>query len=130
MKVSQALSVRGGVMALLALYLAAFISSPAGVPHLHHDISVLHDDSCRKDPCHVAVYHPGDKHHCHHKHHLSATGEECDLCKISVVIQDVTRILSLPPLGGEPQEPCMTITTQRVIYVVSQLSNKGPPAIS
>jgi len=130
MKVSQAMSIRGSVMALLALYLAAFISSPAGVPHLHHDTSVIHDDSCRKDPCHVAIYHPGDEHHCHHKNHLSATDEECDLCKISVVTQDLPQILTFSSIGQEPQKPFIAITTERVIYSVGQLTNKGPPAIS
>ena len=130
MKVSQALSVRGGVMALLALYLAAFISSPAGVPHLHHDTHLVHDDACRKDPCHVAIYHPGDEHHCKHKQHLTAASKECDLCKISMVPQVLAEATPNVPSCAALQKPSAHPCTQLVLREVNHLANKGPPSTS
>jgi hypothetical protein len=124
------LSVRGSVIALLALYLAAFISSPAGVPHLHHDATTVHDDSCQKDPCHAAIYHPGEKHHCDHKNHLSPADEACDLCKISVVPQDMPQTSLLTPVNIIVEKPAVSCCTQWVIHHVDHLANKGPPFVS
>lgn len=73
-------STRIGVALLLLFYVAAFVYSPIGVPHLHHDDEVHQEDSCKKDACHIAIYHPGSQGACDHKYHFTKAVEDCMLC--------------------------------------------------
>lgn len=74
------LGLQVGVGLLLVLYLAAFLFPSGTAPHIHAD-QVLHEgDACKKDACHITIYHPGSKAGCHHKFHFTQAPEECLLC--------------------------------------------------
>ena len=126
----QALSVRGNVMALLVLYLAAFIASPAAVPHVHDDARALHNDSCRIDPCHNTVYHPGDKIKCHHKYHLTPADSECPYCKNVVLPQEVPYGLSLESWHTKRDSPDVSLWTSIHLPEIRYSASRGPPSIA
>jgi len=81
---------RVGVGLLLCLYLAVFLFQPGVIPHFHGNKGLHNGDACKKDACHIAIYHPGSKEGCHHKYHLSNAPGDCPLCH-----QLVTRYLPL-----------------------------------
>ena len=76
------LSFRAGVAMLLLFYVAAFVYSPVGVPHIHHEDEIHKGDACLTDACHISVYHPGSKDGCNHKSHITRAFEQCDLCNV------------------------------------------------
>jgi hypothetical protein len=67
---------------LLLLYVAAYLFSPGSVPHVHHEQDLHHEDSCTKDACHIAIYHPGSKEACNHKFHFTKAPDSCPWCKL------------------------------------------------
>jgi hypothetical protein len=78
----RTLPFRAGVIMLLFFYLATFVYSPAGGPHVHHEDELHHTDSCAKDACHLAIYHPGSEGGCNHKYHFTQADEECGFCHL------------------------------------------------
>jgi hypothetical protein len=73
---------RAFVSTLLLLYVAVYLYPPGSFPHVHQNEELHHGDSCRKDACHIAIYHPGSEGACHHKSHLTRSPETCPWCKI------------------------------------------------
>jgi len=74
------LSIQAGVCLLLFLYLATFLFPQGSAPHVHTGHDLHEEDACKKDACHIAIYHPGSEAGCQHKFHFTKAPEECLLC--------------------------------------------------
>ena len=74
------LGLQAGVCLLLFLYMAAFLLPQGTVPHVHEEEALHEGDACKKDACHISIYHPGSKAGCQHKFHFTKAPEECLLC--------------------------------------------------
>lgn len=74
------LGIQVGVGLLLFLYLAVFLFPQGSAPHVHTEHDLHEEDACKKDACHIAIYHPGSKAGCEHKFHFTKAPEECLLC--------------------------------------------------
>jgi len=85
------LSFRTGVAMLLLFYVATFVYSPVGVPHIHHEDEIHSGDVCHTDACHISVYHPGSEGGCKHKSHLTQATEDCDLCNVILPRQVISK---------------------------------------
>ena len=123
----QSLFYRAGVSLLLALYLVAFLFPPGSVPHIHDDQALHTGDACKKDACHIAIYHPGDPNGCHHKFHFTKAPGECPLCHSAV-----TRYLPLQLVvpvdivfGDHPDY--LDIAPGKGIYTSIPHTDRGPP---
>lgn len=84
----------GYAIVLLGLYMLAFLVPQGDLPHVHSRPDLHAGDSCRKDACHIAIFHPGDKGGCHHKFHLTQADESCPFCHWSLTFQEE------PPVAG------------------------------
>ncbi len=122
------LGLQGGVGLLLFLYLAAFLFPQGSAPHIHTDQALHEGDACKKDACHIAIYHPGSKAACHHKFHFSKAPEECLLCHTIV-----TR--HLPLQISVPEELVCEVTSSTPSVIVGKgivpnivHDDRGPPA--
>jgi hypothetical protein len=80
---------------LLLLYLAAFLFPQGSAPHIHIDQALHEGDACKKDACHIAIYHPGNKAGCHHKFHFTKAPEECLLCH-TIVTRHIPLYIIVP----------------------------------
>lgn len=89
------LSLQAGVFLLLFLYMAAFLFPQGTAPHVHIDQALHEGDACRKDACHITIYHPGNKAGCHHKFHFTKAPEECLLCH-SIVTRHLPLHIDVP----------------------------------
>ena len=120
---------KAGVIMLLLCYLAAFVYSPVGVPHVHHEDEALHSEDSEKDACHIAIYHPGSKGQCGHKFHFSQAIKECDLCQLVLPRQFVA------PLGSHA-EMYVAFSIVNFNYHLIQIwpsdpeqAGRGPPSL-
>ena len=91
-KARMNLRLRVGVIMMLSFYMAAFVYSPVGVPHIHQEEAIHQGDSCEKDACHIAIFHPGGEGKCSHQFHFTQSKEECDLCNVVMPRQVVERV--------------------------------------
>lgn len=114
---------------VLITYSSVFLFSPAIVPHDGHD-HVLHEaDSCEKDPCHIAIYHPGHENGCNHKFHFTTAPEKCPWCDQSLVCQIPNEHNGLK-FHAIHYSPTDSNPVQRLSFPVSILhSDRGPPAL-
>jgi hypothetical protein len=80
-------SLQAGVGLLLLLYVTAFLIPPGAIPHTHHEEDLHTGDSCLKDACHIAIFHPGAQGGCTHKYHFTKAAEDCSLCHVIVTRQ-------------------------------------------
>ena len=78
---SHLFSFQTGVMLLLSLYVALFVSS-SGAPHAHGTAKLHSEALCHTDACHIAIYHPGSEGGCTHKAHFRVNEEDCPLCHL------------------------------------------------
>lgn len=123
------LSFRTGVAMLLLFYVAAFVYSPVGVPHIHHEDEIHNGDACHTDACHIAVYHPGNKGGCNHKSHITRAMDECDLCNVILPRQVMTS--SLLCFDFDPEftfNPVFNLDETPSVEV-GQHADRGPPAV-
>ena len=86
----SAFSIRSSVGLLLLLYVSVFLFSPGIVHHTAHDHVEHEEDTCKKDPCHVAIYHHGAEGSCNHKYHFTKDQEICNWCDITLARQLIT----------------------------------------
>jgi hypothetical protein len=119
---------RGGIILMLCCYLATFVKSPSGAPHHHHGVVHQHD-TCQKDACHIAIYHPGSKGACHHKFHFTSAGEDCRYCETILPRQIVAH-----PVLIEVELVEMTNRTSHDVQSFSipesdLPSDRGPPVM-
>jgi len=118
-----------GVVMLLLFYLAAFVYSPVGVPHLHHEEDVHHGDSCEKDACHIAIFHPGGEGECDHKFHFTQAIEECDLCHAVLPRQVIAEV----PVSPEFKIEFSTYTVHTYCELIAvpflRHDDRGPPVL-
>ncbi|MDZ4748119.1 MAG: hypothetical protein SH808_06495 [Saprospiraceae bacterium] len=122
------ISFKAGVALLLVVYLMAFVYSPIGVPHLHHEDEVHQGDSCEKDACHIAIFHPGSKGACNHKFHFTQATEECDYCNVILPRQVITAFLYLDDLKTEIISVAGFAVTEWTIIPTRLQSDRGPPS--
>lgn len=85
-------------LALLSFYLFAFLVPQGTLPHVHSRTDLHAGDSCRKDACHIAIFHPGDKGGCHHKYHFTQAEDQCPFCNGSYTYQIRPAVTLLPTL--------------------------------
>ncbi|MEO5907356.1 MAG: hypothetical protein ABIQ11_11560 [Saprospiraceae bacterium] len=81
------LTVNAGAGILLFLYIVVFILPHGLVPHSDHDHLTQSGHVDEKDPCHLAIYHPGSKNSCNHKYHFTKDPENCHLCDVVLLRQ-------------------------------------------
>lgn len=74
---------------LISIYIFIDLVPPGLVPHSEHDHLGISDFAGEKDPCHIAIYHPGELGGCNHKFHFSKQLGDCPLCHIILVRQIV-----------------------------------------
>lgn len=121
------LGLQVGVGLLLFLYLAAFLLPSGTAPHVHTDKALHEDDACRKDACHIAIYHPGSESGCHHKFHFTKTPEECLLCH-SIATRQLPLQIVLPEefVCASPSfTPTAIVGKDFAISIVHD--DRGPP---
>jgi hypothetical protein len=61
------------------VYALLAIESSSRLPHIHHDHTAHAVDSCL-EPCHIAIYHPGESGTCSHDFHFTQGEEYCPHC--------------------------------------------------
>ena len=114
------------ILCLLALYLSVFVKSSAVLPHTH----THHEESAagENDPCHIAIYHPGQQGACHHKSHLTSAPEDCKLTHLTLVRQSIPQVV-------EDAISDFTFNSPYYFFVESashafqlSFSNRGPPS--
>ena len=123
-----ALVSRGGIVLMLCCYLASFVPSPAGAPHHHHG-EVHQHDTCQKDACHIAIYHPGSKGACQHKFHFSKAEEECSYCHSVMPRQMVTHPFLFEIAFVELQAIPVHDLQAIAIPQTDLPSDRGPPSV-
>ncbi len=74
---------------LLLLYVSVYLFPPGLGPHSEHDHLNHLDYENEKDPCHLAIYHPGSEGSCNHKYHFTKDPGKCPLCDVLLVRQIV-----------------------------------------
>ena len=123
------LSFRTGVVLLLLFYVAAFVYSPVGVPHIHHEDEIHKGDVCLTDACHISVYHPGIKGGCNHKSHITQAMEECDLCNVILPRQVVSCIFLHIDYNIEFAFNPGFIFNETPPFEICQHADRGPPSV-
>ena len=119
---------QAGVCMLLFLYMAAFVLPQGTAPHVHEEEALHEGDACKKDACHIAIYHPGNKAGCHHKFHFTKAPEECLLCH-SIVSRHLPLQIILPEdlisasPGFSPSAIVDEITSTEIDH-----EDRGPPS--
>ena len=124
------LHLRAGTGFLLWLYLAAFLLPQGTAPHVHIDQALHEGDACKKDACHIAIYHPGNKDGCHHKFHFTKAPEKCLLCH-SIVTRHLPLQIALPQefVCAKPYF-CSSTIVGKVASAAIVHDDRGPPAIT
>lgn len=123
----KTLSFRAGVGLLLALYLVVFLFPPGSVPHFHDDQALHTGDACKKDACHIAIYHPGDPNGCHHKFHFSKAPGDCPFCH-TVMTRYLSLQLVIPvdiAFGDHPTYPSASVGEGHNTTIPH--ADRGPP---
>lgn len=123
------LSFRTGVALLLLFYIAAFVYSPVGVPHIHHEEEVHKGDACLTDACHLSVYHPGIEGGCNHKSHITRAMEECDLCNVILPRQVISSTLIQFDFDIEFASNPGFIIIEMPLVEVCHHADRGPPSV-
>lgn len=123
------LGLQAGVCLLLFLYLAAFLFPQATAPHVHIDQALHEGDACKKDACHIAIYHPGRKDGCHHKFHFTKAPEECLLCH-SIVTRHIPLQIQLPEelVSADPVFTPSIYAGETSSATITH-SDRGPPEL-
>lgn len=124
------ISFKAGAALLLAVYLIAFVYSPIGVPHLHDHEDELHQgDSCDKDACHIAIFHPGGEGGCNHKFHFTQAAEACDFCNVILPRQVVASFQQIDDLKTEVISIAGFAIAEWTILPKRLQSDRGPPSV-
>lgn len=124
------LRLRVGVIMMLAFYLAAFVYSPVGVPHIHHQEEAVHQgDSCEKDACHIAIFHPGGEGKCSHPFHFTQSKEECDLCHVILPRQVVEKVPEYSECRLEFSFSSFYSVLERAATPMRLHADRGPPSL-
>jgi hypothetical protein len=123
------LRLRAGVIMMLGFYLAAFVYSPVGVPHIHHEEDIHQGDSCEKDACHIAVFHPGSKGRCSHQFHFTQSKEECDLCNVIMPRQVVEKVPSYSACNFEFSFCSFYSVRENAAAPLLLHADRGPPSL-
>ena len=123
------LSFRTGVAMLLLFYVAAFVYSPVGLPHIHHEDDIHKGDVCHTDACHISVYHPGSEGGCNHKSHITRAKEECDLCNVILPRQILSSTLPHIDFDIEFAFNPGIIFNETPLVEVCQHADRGPPSV-
>lgn len=128
-RLGGSLSFRTGVAMLLLFYVAAFVYSPVGVPHIHHEDEVHKGDACLTNACHISVYHPGIKGGCNHKSHITQAMEECDVCNVVLPRQVVSSTLLYIDFDIEFAFKLGFVFNETPSVEVCQHADRGPPSV-
>lgn len=118
---------QAGVVLLLLFYMAAFVHSPVGMPHVHHEEDIHHGDSCVKDACHITIFHPGGEGGCDHKYHFTQSIEDCDLCHSLLPRQVMVNALVYVEFKIEFSPYSVHPTIEKVSAPQSLHTDRGPP---
>lgn len=124
----QALSM-GYAIVLLGFYLTAFLIPQGTVPHIHSRADLHAGDSCRKDACHIAIFHPGDKGACHHKFHLTQADEPCPFCHWSLTFQEEPPVIGLLAVFQHAPSATFDPAPCQVFPPAILHADRGPPAV-
>jgi hypothetical protein len=119
--------VQMGVVLLLFIYLAVYVSSSLVIPHTHHVADPLTTTACHSDACHITLYHPGMAGGCHHKNHLTKAEEECTLCHVVLVRQMVAETILLVDCEVQIPNLLSQQTQDQPCPGVSVQGSRGPP---
>lgn len=130
LKLAAGLSIQAGICLLLLLYLAAFLFPQGSAPHVHIDQALHEGDACKKDACHIAIYHPGNKDACHHKFHFTKAPEECLLCHTIITRHLPLQIIVPEELVSEVTSCTPTVIVGKGIVPNITHDDRGPPARS
>ena len=117
------------VLFLLAIYLSVFVKSSAVLPHTHTHHEEHTTETEEKNPCHIALFHPGKEGGCGHKTHVSEGQKECSIPHLTFVRQTTPPETEIPVFI-----PAFSFTEyyyQESSFSQSILSasNRGPPAV-
>ena len=123
------LSFRTGVAMLLLFYVAAFVYSPVGVPHIHHEDEIHKGDACLTDACHISVYHPGSKDGCNHKSHITRAFEQCDLCNVILPRQVLSSTILCFDFDIEFASNPDFVFNETPSVEVCHHADRGPPSV-
>ena len=115
-----------GSSALLLLYLLFYIIPPGLLPHAHHHTEE-HLGPLESDPCHIAIFHPGEQGACQHKYHLTKATDECPLCHMVLSRQAMPDPVGLYDILFA--NTLVSVDLQEASPSILQVSidNKGPP---
>ncbi len=123
------LSFRTGVVMLLLFYVAAFVYSPVGLPHIHHEDEIHNGDDCLTDACHISVYHPGSRGGCKHKSHFTRAIDECDLCNVVLPRQIISSTLPHTDFDVAFAFNPGFIFNETPLVEVCHHADRGPPSV-
>jgi hypothetical protein len=128
-KVCMNLRLRAGVIMMLVFYLAAFVYSPIGVPHIHHEEGIHQGDSCEKDACHIAIFHPGGAGKCSHQFHFTQSREDCELCNVVLPRQVVEKVPEYRESTIEFSFQSYYAIREKAETPILLHADRGPPAL-
>lgn len=120
------LSFRTGVLLMLSLYVAVFVSS-SGAPHTHGAGDHHAEDLCHTDACHIAIYHPGSEGGCNHKTHLGAQEDDCPLCHLVLSRDHIMAGLSFSTQQVDFQTALFHEPDQPVVTAIRFRGGRSPP---
>ena len=121
------LSMRMSAAFLLLIYTAIFLNSPGIVHHSDHDHVEHQNDTCENDPCHVAIYHPGQKGGCDHKFHFTKTPETCSWCNVILAHQLMITIECFDQQVIAYSKLTNEIVVDQPLHFSYPPSDRGPP---
>lgn len=122
-------SFSAGIFMLVLFYIAAFVYSPVGVPHSHHEDEIHTGDACLTDACHISVYHPGSKGGCNHKSHITQSMEECDMCNVILPRQVISGTLLHFHVDIEFAFNPGFVFDEIPLDEICQHADRGPPSL-
>jgi hypothetical protein len=116
------------VSILLSVYIFIFLVPPGLVPHSEHDHIGQLDKALESDPCHIAMFHPGELGGCNHKSHFTKDPGDCPLCHVTLVrqivpdpIHGLAMVQTIIPV--EFHYPARTVVLFPILH-----DDRGPPS--
>lgn len=124
------LTLNAGAGILLLLYVTGFLLPHGLVPHSEHDHLVESGHADENDPCHLAIYHPGNENSCDHKYHFTKNPEKCKWCDIIILRQILVSETTLQSaVASFIRIPICNVEDPFLEFQFSH-ADRGPPAFS
>jgi hypothetical protein len=126
---STILGFHSGGFLLLLVYAIIFIVPPGIAPQAHHDHEE-HGVDIEKDPCHIAIYHPGSQGGCKHKNHITRNCPECERSHVTLVRQLVVETATWVDFSIKTDIEHLDFSEAAIYIALPDHHDRGPPDLN